>query len=104
MQHIHITGIPQNAEHPIWRCDYVMWPIHKLLPDARFRKYVVGNTYVDYIAVLAADEVLEINAKFLHREVDHWRQKNENLNHLLLAHRSTHPMVYVRIVEEDSMD
>ena len=47
MHHIHITGIPQNAEHPIWKCDYVMWPIHKLLPDDRFRKYVVGNTYVD---------------------------------------------------------
>jgi hypothetical protein len=100
MQHIHITGIPQNAEHPIWKCEYVSWPIRKLLPDDRFRKYVVGNTYVDYMAVLDVEEALALNACFK----EHWRQQNEDLNRLLLAHRSTHRMVYVRIVEEDSMD
>lgn len=100
MQHIHLTGIPQNAEHPIWKCEYVTWPIRKLLPDDRFRKHVVGQSYLDYLAVLTVDEVLALNARFL----DHRRQQNEDLNCLLLAHRSTHPMVYVRIVEEDSMD
>lgn len=104
MQHVHITGIPQSPEQPIWKCDYVTWPIHRLLPDERFRKHIVGQAYVDYLAVLTVEEALEVNAKFLDLGMEHWRRKNQDLNGLLLAHRYTHPMVFVWIVEEDSID
>lgn len=104
MHHIHITGIPDDPEYRIWKCDYVVWPIHKLLPDDRFRKLIEAQVYVDYVAVLTVEEALEVNARFMDLGMAHWRQKNEDLNRLLLGHRYTHSMVYVRIVEEDSMD
>lgn len=104
MQHIHITGIPQSPTEPIWICEFVAWRVHKLLPDPRFRSVTVANVYLDYLAVLTVEEALEINARNLDVMMEHWRQKNEDLNRLLLAHRYTHPMVFVRIVDEDSID
>lgn len=104
MQHIHITGIPGSTEFPIWECTYVVWPIHEILPDSRFRSFIVGNTYTDYLAILSVSEALELNEKYLDWDLEHWRKKNEELKGLLLKHRSSHPFVYIRIVDEDSWD
>lgn len=75
MHHIHITGIPDDPEYRIWKCDYVVWPIHKLLPDDRFRKLIEAQVYVDYVAVLTVEEALEVNARFMDLGMAHWRQK-----------------------------
>jgi hypothetical protein len=98
---VKLTAMTGQVPRPVWVREPSWWQARELQTDPRFKERDAGG-FVDYEAVLTAEEASELNRKYAEHALSWQQEAAEELRLLLTEGSGDFDNVLVEVLEWES--